>query len=89
MLSTELDNFYSLRGIGLKQLRDALWRDVAKVGTPSSAGPSSQFTAVPWRRRVGWAVARIGQRELSGAALRVSRHNSSKSGMASLIQACR
>jgi hypothetical protein len=44
-----------------------LLRDAAKTGTPSSAGRSSQLTAVPWRPRVRWAVARIGERELSGA----------------------
>jgi hypothetical protein len=44
-----------------------LLRDAAKVGTPSSAGRSSQLTAAPVRPRVRWAVARIGERELSGA----------------------
>jgi hypothetical protein len=44
-----------------------LLRDAGKVGTPSSAGRSSQLAAVPWRPRVRWAVARIGERELSGA----------------------
>jgi hypothetical protein len=37
------------------------------AGTPSSAGRSPQLTGVPWRPRVRWAVARIGERELSGA----------------------
>jgi hypothetical protein len=48
--------------VELKQVRDA-----AKVGTPSSAGRSPQLTAVPWRPRVRWTVARIGERELSRA----------------------
>ena len=48
-------------------LRDALWRDAAKVGTPSSAGRSSWLTTVPVRPKVRWVVARIGERELSGA----------------------
>ena len=40
---------------------------MAKVGTPSIADRSSQLTAAPWRPRVRWAVARIGECELSGA----------------------
>jgi len=44
-----------------------LLRDAAKVGTPNSAGRSSQLTTVPWRPRVRWTVARVGERELSSA----------------------
>jgi hypothetical protein len=44
-----------------------LLRDAVKVGTPTSAGRSSQLTADPVRPRVRWTVAQIGECELSGA----------------------
>ena len=49
--------------VELKQLRDALWRDAAKVGTPSSACRSSQLTTVPLATEgaLGFS-SRIGER---------------------------